>query len=116
MYYKTKKMVIVDPRDFVLILHFNKTPSGVLYALAMHADRDELIPESKGIVRGILYMGGWRLEPLDENRTKCEYIAEIDIKLNIPGFIMKQVIKDQGYQVVKLRKAVEVFLADSGQL
>ena len=90
---------MVGPRDFVLVLHFNMSPQGIIYALVMESERGDLVPEKKGTVRGLLPLGGWRLEPLPgyPARTRCDYYAEIDLKGNIPGFIMKTAIKDQGY-------------------
>ncbi len=104
LYYRTKKVVVVGPRDFVLMIHFNYHTDGALYALVMESGLNHLVPESKGIVRGLLPMGGWRIEPMknDPSRCKADYIAEIDLKGNIPSILMKVAIKDQGYQVVKL--------------
>jgi peptidyl-tRNA hydrolase len=118
VYYKTKAVFVVGPRDFVLVLHANQTPDGVIYAIVQDAGRNDLRPETKGIVRGYLPMGAWKLSPLpeDKNKTLCEYIAEIDLKGNMPAFIMKTAIKDQGYQICKLRKAVEVYLKDHNLL
>lgn len=67
IYHKTKKVVIVEPRDFVLVLHFNMTQDGVIYALVMESGKGDLVPPSKGITRGILTLGGWKLVPLPEN-------------------------------------------------
>ena len=114
IYHRTKKVVVVGPRDFVLMLHFNMTPEGVIYAIVAESGLGHLVPESKNVVRGLLPMGGWKLAPIegDPSRTRCDYIAEIDLKGNMPGFIMSMAIKDQGYQVVDLGKAVEKFLKD----
>lgn len=35
------------------------------------------------------------------------------MKGNIPGFVMKSANKDQGYQIVKMRTAVEKFLREN---
>ncbi len=117
IHHKTKSVVVVGARDFVVIIHFNKTPEGVIYALVLDANRNDLVPETKGTVRGYLPIAGWRLEPLPPqpgvpHRTKVDYLAEIDIRGNIPAFIMKVAIKDQGYQIVKLRKAIDNFLKE----
>lgn len=86
-------------------------------------DKDELYPESKGIVRGnlivryfspliiLFQIGGWVLKPHPENpnHTLATYVTEVDLKGSIPGFVIKQAHKDQGYQVVKMRKAVAKF-------
>ena len=89
-------MAVVGPRDFVLMLHFNLTPEGTIYAIVTESGLGHLVPESKNIVRGLLPMGGWKLEPLKEDptRTRCEYIAEIDLKGYMPAFIMSVAIKD----------------------
>jgi hypothetical protein len=114
IYHKTKQVFVVGARDFVLILHFNLTPEGVIYALVMESGRGDLWPESKNIVRGLMPIGGWKLTPVpgEPNKTKCDYLAELHLKGSIPGFIMKAGIKDQGYQICKLRKAVECYLKD----
>jgi hypothetical protein len=96
IYHKTKKVAVVGPRDFVLMLHFNLSPEGTIYAIVTESGLGHLVPESKNIVRGLLPMGGWKLEPLKEDptRTRCEYIAEIDLKGYMPAFIMSVAIKD----------------------
>lgn len=96
IHYKTKRVTVVEPRDFVLIFHVNKTPEGVIYVVSVDSGRSELVPETKGIVRGALPLAGWRLEPLpgDPSRTKCDYLAEIDIKGNIPSWMLKSALKD----------------------
>jgi hypothetical protein len=61
VYHKTKKVMVVGPRDFVLLLHFNMSSSGVIYAIVTESGLNDLVPEQKGIVRGSLPLGGWRL-------------------------------------------------------
>ena len=48
---------------------------GTIYALVFSIDRDELAPPTKGVVRGFLHIGGWKLQPLpeDPNRTLATY-------------------------------------------
>jgi hypothetical protein len=60
-------------------------------------------------------MGGWRLEPVEgqPNKTRANFLIEIDLKGNIPGFVTKQAMKDQGYQIVKMRQVVEKFLKEN---
>jgi hypothetical protein len=115
IYHKTKKVIVVGPRDFVLIMHFNMTPEGTIYAIVTESGLGHLVPESKNIVRGYLPMGGWKFEPLkgDSSKTLCSYIAEIDLKGQMPGFMIKMGMKDQGYQVAKLGEAVEKYLKDT---
>jgi hypothetical protein len=48
---------------------------GTIFALVFSIDRDELAPPTKGTVRGVLHIGGWKLQPLpeDPSRTMCTY-------------------------------------------
>jgi len=34
-------------------------------------------------------MGGWHLEKLGENETRCTLILELDLKGSIPMFVIK---------------------------
>jgi hypothetical protein len=90
------------------------TPEGVIYACVTESGLNHLVPETKGIVRACLPMGAWRLEPIkgEKEKTKCDYIAEIDLKGNMPSWVMKMGMKDQGYQVILLGEATEKYLKD----
>lgn len=44
-------------------------------------------PEKKGVVRGQVYIGAYIVERIDQNHTKVTYIADADIKGNIPTFL-----------------------------
>ena len=83
--------------------------------LAVNAEKPGLVPEQKGVIRASAPIGGWRLEPLegDPTKTKASYMSELDLKGNIPGFVMKKANTDQGYQIVLLRKVVEQFLKEN---
>ena len=35
-----------------MLAHFNITPAGVIYLVGFNANRDDLVPETKGVVRG----------------------------------------------------------------
>ena len=96
-------------------MHFNMTPDGTIYAMVTESGLGHMVPETKGIVRGYLPMGAWKLEPVkgDPSRTLCSYIAEIDLKGNMPAFMIKIGMKDQAYQVTKLGEAVERYLKDT---
>ena len=50
----------------------------------------------KGRVRADLTIGGWHLKPIDGGRrTEATYLASLDLKGNIPGFVVKQVTAGQ---------------------
>jgi len=52
VYQKSKKISIVSARDFVLIMHCNVKPDGTIYVLAFDSGRNDLYPETKGVIRG----------------------------------------------------------------
>ena len=56
------------------------------------------------------------MEPLpgDPTKTLVSYLIELDLKGNIPGFVIKQANKDQGYQLVKIRAVLEKYLKENG--
>jgi hypothetical protein len=41
-------------------------------------------------------------------------MAELDLKGSIPDFVIKQAFKEQGAQIVKMRKVTEKCLKDKG--
>jgi hypothetical protein len=59
-------------------------------------------PEVKGIVRGELFIGGWILEKIDENKTKVSYFSDIDIKGSVPGMIKNKLTERQASMPAKL--------------
>jgi len=85
---KTKKVAVVSARDFIFVLHLNKSVDGTIYALVFSIDRDELKPPEKGTVRGWLQIGGWRLQPMSGDRTMATYHTELDMRGSVPGFVM----------------------------
>ena len=66
------------------------------------------------MIRGNVPIGGWKLTAVDgdQSKTRLTYIAELDLKGNIPGFVIKQANKDQGYQIVKMRTVIEKFIKE----
>lgn len=53
-------------------------------------------PEQKGIVRAQLFIGGYVLEKINEQKTKVTYISDTDIKGSIPTMIKNKVMERQG--------------------
>jgi len=43
-------------------------------------------PEQKGVVRAEVIIGAYIIEKIDEGHTKVTYIADADLKGNIPYF------------------------------
>lgn len=67
VYQKTKKVAVVSARDFILIAHYNMMPDGSIYVIVLDANRDDLEPETKGVVRASVPIGGWKFEPVPGN-------------------------------------------------
>ena len=51
VYQRSKKIAIFSARDFILILHFNMTQECVIYVIAFNSDRNDLVSETKGVIR-----------------------------------------------------------------
>jgi hypothetical protein len=115
VYQRTKKIAVVSSREFILLAHFNMTPDGSIYVLVQDANRDDLCPETKSIVRGSVPIGGWKFEPVPGNprQTMATYGVELDLKGSIPGFVIKSANKDQGLQIVKMRTVIEKFYKEN---
>lgn len=88
---------MISVRDFVMGFHFNMDEVGNIRIIGFSVPADDILPCEKGIVRAWVNIGGWKLEALDENRTKCTYLSELDLKGSLPGFVVSKGNKDQGY-------------------
>jgi len=87
---------MVSQRDFVLTNHFHKYEDGSLLILVFTDEsKQDLIPTNSKVVRGFLHVGGWYLQPISENETKCSLMLEMDLK-GIHQTLVKQANKEQG--------------------
>lgn len=75
----------------MIILHFNIAPDGSMFCLAFDAGNKDLVPENKGLVRASIPIGGWKFEKYNgnPNQTLCTYMAELDLKGSVPGWVLK---------------------------
>ena len=109
MYYnKTKKKFVISSRDFATNYLINIEQDGTLIVCGSSLNPHFEIPEKPGIVRGATPISGWVIKPNPQNpkTSYCFNINELDLKAPIPDFAMRQVFKDQGYQIEKLRKVI----------
>uniref|UniRef100_A0A7S3NRT3 START domain-containing protein n=1 Tax=Euplotes crassus TaxID=5936 RepID=A0A7S3NRT3_EUPCR len=69
---------------------------------------DDLKPPVKKVVRGHMFIGGWLLEPHEEDPDKCfaYFLAKGDAKGAIPKFAVNFVAKEQGFVPMKLNKCL----------
>lgn len=70
------------------------------------------MPATKKIIRGDCPIGGWILEPVGDRETKGTVMIELDLKGSLPGWVLTQANKDQGYQIQRVREAIKQFMAD----
>lgn len=68
--------------------------NGTIKICVFSTDRDDLKPPAKGDVRAELLIGGWILEPLedDPNKTRCTFTIELNLKGSIPTSFVKKAI------------------------
>lgn len=64
-------------------------------------------PESKGVVRGEVYVGGYIIEKISEDVTQITYISDADLKGSIPGMIKNTLSAKQGEIAAKIAPAME---------
>ena len=48
--------------------------------------------------------------PNNPDHTVLRYAVELDLKGSIPGFVVKTAVKDQGYQIPKMKKAIVKYM------
>ena len=100
----SKKMLVVSPRDFVLISHFHRHPDGNVTITVFSDDQyQHLRPEDKNrAIRGGCHIGGWYYQKLSETQTRATLILELDLKGSLPQWVIKAANTEQGSQLFKL--------------
>lgn len=108
VYKKTVKKFVVAPREFVANQIMNVEDDGTIIVLGSSTNCKYHVPPRSGVIRGESPISGWIIEPANAEMTKsyCYVINEVDQKGQIPEFAMRQVIKDQGYQIDRMRKCL----------
>ena len=95
-------------RDFSIINVFGRIDSQT----RVHAAKsvvDPRIPEEKGYVRGEVISGGYVIKDYPGNPEKAEviYLTQVDLKGNVPAFIINKVTESQPQCVSHLRSIAE---------
>lgn len=69
---------------------------------------DELIPEVKGYVRGNVIAGGYCIKdvPGDPQSAEVIYITQVDLKGNVPAFVINKLVESQPQCINELNKIV----------
>jgi hypothetical protein len=107
-YVRIKKVAVISGRDVILILHFTVDDSGVVYIVVYSVEREDLIPKHPNYVRAGLPIGGWKIEPNKESpgKIRITYCVEMDVRGNLPQFLLSTAMKDQAKDLAKLRDLV----------
>ena len=108
LYNKTVKKYVVAARDFVMNWIQNTEPDGSTYYCASSIGCKYNEPEVKDVVRGATPLSGFHIQPVagNPNRCKITIVNEVDLKTAIPDWILRTILKDQGYQIDRLRKMI----------
>ena len=119
LYNRSKRVMIVEGRDFVMDCLFQKYEDGtIIHASCSNHAKDDVVPIRKGVTRATTPIGGWILTPDPENpnRTNACLIVEIDFKGYMPDFAITTAFSMQGYMIDKLRKYIPKFLDKNAHL
>ena len=111
LYNHTVKKIFVSARDFILNWIMNTEPDGSTYYCGSSIGCNWVEPEAKDVIRGATPLSGFHIKPHSNNPNKCDItiINEVDLKTSIPDFVLRQVFKDQGYQIDRLRKMLPIW-------
>ena len=108
-YQRSKKILLVAGRDFVMDQLMNQESDGtIIHVTSSNEDLNEKFPVPKGVVRGCSPIGGYIITPdvNDPNKSYVKFLLELDFGGHIPDFAGRTAFRDQGYLIDKLRKVI----------
>lgn len=99
-------------RDFVLVNFQGRVDSQTIIQGGTSVV-DPSVPEEKGYVRGDCLVGGYVIKAIEDNPNACEvtYIGKLDLKGNIPTFVVNKAMASQPQCVNRLKSIVEPLFA-----
>ena len=86
-------------RDYIVRYKYQKNNNFEYYTYK--ATDDFPIKVDENYVRLVNAYGIWKIEPIDENRTKLTHIWNGDLRGNFPDFALKQAWRAQGYELLE---------------
>ena len=113
MYNRSKKVMVVSGRDFIMdVLTFQEPDGTILLIISSNEEQTLSYPQKKGVVRANAPIGGWVLIPDkdDPNKTHCSLSVEIDMVGYFPDIAINTAFRQQGYQINELRKTIPKYL------
>lgn len=92
VYNKFKGQFGVSARDFVMLGTFFVDDDGRRIIVTTSEMHPKYMPTTK-IVRAHLHIGGWILTPdkFNPNRFLAQYVVKVDLKGNLPRFVVNKV-------------------------
>jgi hypothetical protein len=103
-YMKYKGIWPVDDREFVNVATKEKSDNKIYIATCACQFP---YPESKGVVRGEVNVGGYIIEKVSADVTQITYISDADLKGSIPGMIKNTLSAKQGEIASKIGPTME---------
>ena len=106
---KTAKKFVISARDFVVNYVIHEEADGTIMICTSSDNCPLKMPDQSGCVRGYTALTGYVFKPdPSDPKNKCfmHMTTEVDLKGAIPEFAMRTVMKDQGYQIVKIRSVM----------
>ena len=103
IYNKFRRIVIVSPRDMVMLTKIHRVSPTEAWVLAKTIQLDNF-PHVKSIVRADTPFGGWRVKQIGPKQCKLTFYSEIDFKL--PVWIQKKVGPYNGHLAQYVRTYV----------
>ena len=97
-YTKTKKLLLVASRDFLVNYLINQEEDGSIICVTSTENCESDHPEIPGVVRAGSPMSGFilKVNPIDPTKTIMQKMTEFDPKGGIPDFAIQTVMKNQG--------------------
>ena len=104
-YLKTKKVLIVSSRDFLVNYLCNTEEDGTIIDVVSSDEVDFDFPEVANTIRGATPINGILIKPDPSDSNKCTLYqcSEIDLK-GIPDWALKQAFTDQAKAIALIRK------------
>lgn len=93
-YMQYKGIWPVDNREFINVSGKLRENENKMYIATAACEFPH--PESKGVVRGEVFVGGYIIEKISETQTQVTYVSDADLKGSIPGMIKNTLSAKQG--------------------
>lgn len=103
LYYKYRRIVIVSPRDMIVLTKIHRVSPTEVWILAKTIVLDNF-PPVKNIVRADTPTSGWRVKQIEPKKCKLTFYSEIDFKL--PVWVQKKVGPYNGHLAQTIRNYV----------